>query len=274
VKRKERGEENTQEWLNTYADMITLVLTFFVLLYSISNVNITKLEEIANAMQKKLGLETNIKLEEVPSDLKFPAIGEDSVPNGFETDQPLTQMQSMAASIQQYMEDQDIQVNVTSKENYIYIRFKNDLLFGPDSSVLLDNSRDALNYIGTLLRDDDDEISAVYINGHTAESAGSLVNDRILSSERAANVAIYLEDQVKVDPRKLITRGYGKYYPIADNSTKEGREQNRRVDMIILGKDFQITDMADDDAELFNPVSPFDVPGAINTEQEGEKTSG
>ena len=163
---------------------------------------------------------------------------------------------------------------MTSKENYIYIRFKNDLLFGPDSSVLLDNSRDALNYIGTLLRDDDDEISAVYINGHTAESAGSLVNDRILSSERAANVAIYLEDQVKVDPRKLITRGYGKYYPIADNSTKEGREQNRRVDMIILGKDFQISDMADDDAELFNPVSPFDVPGAINTEQEGEKTSG
>ena len=51
MKRKERGEENTQEWLNTYADMITLVLTFFVLLYSISNVNITKLEEIANAMQ-------------------------------------------------------------------------------------------------------------------------------------------------------------------------------------------------------------------------------
>ena len=226
MKRKERGEENTQEWLNTYADMITLVLTFFVLLYS-----------------------------------SAPAC-------------PMQSVQSMAASIQQYMEDQDIQVNVTSKENYIYIRFKNDLLFGPDSSVLLDNSRDALNYIGTLLRDDDDEISAVYINGHTAESAGSLVNDRILSSERAANVAIYLEDQVKVDPRKLITRGYGKYYPIADNSTKEGREQNRRVDMIILGKDFQITDMADDDAELFNPVSPFDVPGAINTEQEGEKTSG
>lgn len=274
MKRKERGEENTQEWLNTYADMITLVLTFFVLLYSISNVNITKLEEIANAMQKKLGLETNIKLEEVPSDLKFPAIGEDSVPNGIETDQPLTEMQSMAASIQQYMEEQDIQVSVTSKENYIYIRFKNDLLFGPDSSVLLDHSRDALDYIGNLLRDDNSEISAVYINGHTAESAGSLVNDRILSSERAANVAIYLEEQAKVDPRKLITRGYGKYYPIADNSTKEGREQNRRVDMIVLGKDFQISDMADEDAELFNPVSPFDVPGAINTEQEGEKTSG
>ncbi|MCB6609811.1 flagellar motor protein MotB [[Clostridium] symbiosum] len=273
MKRKERGEENTQEWLNTYADMITLVLTFFVLLYSISNVNITKLEQIANAMQKKLGLETNVELNDVPPDLKYPSVGEDSVPNGIPTDQPLTEMQSMASSVQQYMEDQNIQVSVTSRANYMYLRFKNDLLFGPDSSVLLDNSKSALDYIGTMLREDNGEISAVYINGHTAESAGSLVNDRLLSSERAANVAVYLEEKAGVDPRKMITRGYGKYYPIADNTTKEGREQNRRVDMIILGQDFQMSDVAEEDAELFNPVSPFDVPGAKNSEQEGEKTS-
>lgn len=273
MKRKERGEENTQEWLNTYADMITLVLTFFVLLYSISNVNITKLEQIANAMQKKLGLEASVDLGEVPQDLKFPAIGEEEMPNGIPTDQPLTQVQSMASSIQQYMDDNNIQVSVTSKENYLYLRFKNDLLFGPDSSVLLDNSKEALDYIGAQLNADDSEISAVYINGHTAESAGSLVNDRLLSSERAANVAVYLEEKAGVDPKKLITRGYGKYYPIADNSTKEGREQNRRVDMIILGKDFQMSDVSEEDTELFNPVSPFDVPGAMNTEQEGEKAS-
>ena len=72
MKRKERGEENTQEWLNTYADMITLVLTFFVLLYSISNVNITKLEQIANAMQKKLGLETNVELNDVHGRSEYP----------------------------------------------------------------------------------------------------------------------------------------------------------------------------------------------------------
>lgn len=273
MKRKEREEENTQEWLNTYADMITLVLTFFVLLYSISNVNITKLEQIASAMQKKLGMEASVDLGDVPQDLKFPAIGEESVPNGVPTDQPITQVQSMASSIQQYMNENNIQVNVTSEENYLYIRFKNDLLFGPDSSVLLDNSKEALDYIGAQLNSDDGEISAVYINGHTAESAGSLVNDRLLSSERAANVAIYLEEKAGVDPKKLITRGYGKYYPIADNSTKEGREQNRRVDMIILGKDFQMSDVSEEDAEIFNPVSPFDVPGAMNTEQEGETAS-
>ena len=56
--KRQKDEEGGQEWLNTYADMITLVLTFFVLLYSISNVNISKLEEIAAAMQRQLGIET------------------------------------------------------------------------------------------------------------------------------------------------------------------------------------------------------------------------
>ena len=51
MKRRKEEEGGGQEWLNTYADMITLVLTFFVLLYSISNVTITKLEQIAAAMQ-------------------------------------------------------------------------------------------------------------------------------------------------------------------------------------------------------------------------------
>ena len=68
--KKRREEGGGQEWLNTYADMITLVLTFFVLLYSISNVNISKLEEIAAAMQRQLGIESTNDLEDVPQDLK------------------------------------------------------------------------------------------------------------------------------------------------------------------------------------------------------------
>ena len=74
--KKRREEGGGQEWLNTYADMITLVLTFFVLLYSISNVNISKLEEIAAAMQRQLGIETTSDLEDVPQDLKYPSISE------------------------------------------------------------------------------------------------------------------------------------------------------------------------------------------------------
>ena len=81
--KKRREEGGGQEWLNTYADMITLVLTFFVLLYSISNVNISKLEEIAAAMQRQLGIESTNDLEDVPQDLKYPSISEGaSAPEG------------------------------------------------------------------------------------------------------------------------------------------------------------------------------------------------
>ena len=61
--KRQKDEEGGQEWLNTYADMITLVLTFFVLLYSISNVNLTKLEEVASAMQRQLGIEAKTEIE-------------------------------------------------------------------------------------------------------------------------------------------------------------------------------------------------------------------
>lgn len=76
--KRQMDEEGGQEWLNTYADMITLVLTFFVLLYSISNVNISKLEEIATAMQRQLGIEVQTDIEDVPQDLKYPVIGENT----------------------------------------------------------------------------------------------------------------------------------------------------------------------------------------------------
>ena len=231
MKRRKEEEGGGQEWLNTYADMITLVLTFFVLLYSISNVNITKLEQIAAAMQKKLGMEQAVSLDEVPEDIKYPTIA-----------------------------NSNIDAQTSSSDDVIYIRFKNDLLFGPDSAQLREESVSMLDSLGNMLMEKEDEILAVYINGHTAQAAGSPVNDRVLSSMRADNVAIYLEDHVGFDPKKLICRGYGKYYPIADNSTKEGRELNRRVDIIILGNDFKMSDVDERQQEVIDPLAPVTLP--------------
>lgn len=280
--KRQKDEEGGQEWLNTYADMITLVLTFFVLLYSISNVNISKLEEIAAAMQRQLGIESTESLEEVPVDLKYPSIGEDikeEAPGtgseyitGTGTGAQAASSQAMvdmAKDIQSYFTSENLDAMVTTSENAVYIRFKNDLLFGPDSAALRDDSKSMLDALGTMLKEKQDEIRAIYINGHTAQAANSLINDRILSSERADNVAIYLEDTVGIEPRKLICRGYGKYYPIADNSTKEGREQNRRVDMIILGSDYKLPDSDLDSVETMDPLFPVGMPADMNGVQEG-----
>ena len=103
----------------------------------------------------------------------------------------------------------------------------------------------------------------------SAQAANSLINDRLLSSERADNVAIYLEENVGLEPKKLICRGYGKYYPIADNSTKEGREMNRRVDMIILGNEYKVSEDNIDGMETMDPLFPVDMPADMSGGQEG-----
>ena len=242
MKKKHREDGGGQEWLNTYADMITLVLTFFVLLYSISNVNITKLEQIAQAMQKELGIQPQVSLEEIPDELKYPQVGESTGgyenPGTSQTPTSTQAIQQMADEIQQYLQSNEIDATAVSTDNVIYIRFKNELLFDPDSSGLREESKEVLDRLGSIL-------------------------------EGADHVAIYLEDHTTLDPKMLISRGYGRNYPIADNSTKEGREQNRRVDMIILGRDFDKSEIESGDMQVFDPLSPIDVPDMLDGQQEG-----
>ncbi len=275
---KKRDEEGgSQEWLNTYADMITLVLTFFVLLYSISNINMSKLEQVAAAMQKKLGIETTVPIEDVAPNLEYPVIEDNTISSdipaadgsGWAAAASSQEMAELARESQTYFETENLDAVISSSENAVYIRFKNDLLFDPDSAVLRENSKDMLDALGIMLNERQDEIMAIYINGHTAQAANSLINDRILSSSRADHVAIYLEENCGIEPKKLICRGYGKYYPIAENSTKEGREQNRRVDMIILGSGYQAAAGDLDSLETMDPLAPVQMPGDMGTGQEG-----
>nr|WP_083267624.1 flagellar motor protein MotB [Robinsoniella peoriensis] len=272
MRKKNRNQGGGQEWLNTYADMITLVLTFFVLLYSISNVNISKLEKVAEAMQKKLGIEATIDISEVDPNLKMPALSEDKSKN---PDQVTAETESLTSrtleqltnEIKATITDNNVDASVVKEEDVVYIRFKNDLLFDPDSAVLRESSINLIAQLGNSFKKAENEILAIYINGHTAEAV-SPVNDRLLSSQRADNVAIYLEEQMGIDPKKLISRGYGKNYPIADNATKEGRDANRRVDMIVLGKDFSVSDMDKEGGTEFDPLSPVEVPDALNNPSE------
>lgn len=267
MKKKKSSDGGGQEWLNTYADMITLVLTFFVLLYSISNVNIEKLEMVAQAMQKKLGIETTVELEDVDPNIKVPEISNQKSDKTDAKEMSATSaskaLDQLTKEVKENIKENNLEASIVREDNVVYIRFKNNLLFDPDSAALRDSSMSVLNELGDSFKKAESEIMAIYINGHTADAV-SPVNDRLLSSGRADNVAIYFQDQKGIDPKKLISRGYGKNYPIADNSTKEGREMNRRVDMIVLGNDFTTTELDKEGGTSFDPLSPVEVPDSIN----------
>ena len=131
------------------------------------------------------------------------------------------------------------QVETVTDENdlqAIKVTFNDKILFATGKSDLSDASRSALGKFAASLVQSPETDIAIY--GHTDNTGSRAVNQK-LSEERAQAVANYLIGQ-KVDPVRITTRGLAYDSPIADNSTEEGRAQNRRVEILITANDQMI----------------------------------
>jgi chemotaxis protein MotB len=97
-----------------------------------------------------------------------------------------------------------------------------------------------LDEVCTLLSDAVNAIDEVRILGHTAQSSPTRQNkvreDRFLASNRATNVLVYIQEHSILDPARLVSEGMGQWRPVESNDTEEGRSKNRRVEMIISGR--------------------------------------
>ena len=264
--RKPRQEEDTGTWMNTYSDLVTLLLTFFVLLFSMSSVNAEKWERFVKALAHPGEDTAQVVLDNDSTEAGDGPLENTGSANqlqeGVSSEDEMSELpldfDDLYNYLQGYVEENNLESSVeVSKdgENVVYIRFQNNIFFAPDSYNLLPDAYEILGFVGDSLHNVEDEIYIISINGHTAAADSSYaVSDWMLSSERASSVAIYLEEEKQIEPQKLRPMGYGKNFPIASNDTAEGREQNRRVDMTII-KDTDDTDgsIESELASLFDP---------------------
>lgn len=231
--RGEAHEEHMDEsWLIPYADLLTLLLALFIVLYASSNIDQEKYNAMAAAFYNQIvegGGLTYIPFLAKPADETSPP----------DEGQAVTEQESMEAlqqMLEQYLAENGLesQVSTSIDERGLVISMNDAVLFDPGSGVIKPEYRDVLIKIGETINMLNNYIR---IEGHTDSvpmSSDIYPTNWELSLGRAASVVRLFIDESHIDPYKLMAVGYGEFRPIADNSTPEGRSKNRRVDIIIL----------------------------------------
>lgn len=234
-------------WLDTYADMVTLMLTFFVLLFAMSTMDSAKWQKLVTAFATNKQPTSTVQqggtgipsVSAANSALITPGGNEDSsssIKSGGAMD-----FDDLYQYIKSYVDQENISasVEVHKGNGYTFITFQNSIFFNGDSAILLDSGKAILDYLSTGLKGVSSQIGEVRFYGHTArvdteKTNANMAFDRQLSSDRATNVLLYVQYKNIIDPRKMVSEGYGEYRPIVPNDgTEATRMKNRRVEIYI-----------------------------------------
>lgn len=223
-KRREHKKAGSPLWMTTYSDMVTLLLTFFVLLFSMSNVDVQKFQAILSAFRGSLGvLDGGMSLS---GDIGLQSASELAIEQLYHLEQELKEFiveQGFEGSVQLQME-----------ERGLIIRFADQIFFDLGKADLKPEAVNILNQLGPMLNKLPNPIR---IEGHTDNLPINTIqfpSNWELSTYRATSVIRYLIEHLDLDPDKLSAAGYGEYRPVVDNTNDKNRALNRRVDIIIM----------------------------------------
>lgn len=225
-RKKKKGDDiNPNAWLDTYADTITLLLTFFILLYSMSSVDAKKLNELSNALQRSL--KGDVKVEEL-SDIK-----EIATKNEKSTEQI---QEDLVKKLNETIEENSFTdvIKVRDEDRGVVLQLDETILFDPGKADLKKKSQNVLNMVTKIVKDLPND---VLIEGNTDDVPmfnKEFQSNWELSTARAVSVVKYFVSTKNLDPTRFSVKGYGEYKPLVENNSIKNRTINRRVDILIV----------------------------------------
>ncbi|MDR3552798.1 MAG: OmpA family protein [Clostridia bacterium] len=247
VGKQKAQKDNSERWLLTYSDLMNLLLILFIVLYSISQVDQKKMEQVAQAIRSGFNNDgKSLNVGEGKSSKAGSYNGASSKSSS--TASSAVSVASSAASLAgQYdklyqsimslivKNNLNDRVTVQLNKSGVIISLNNNVLFTPGSAELSTDSVSLIVSIGNVLKNID--YSQIIVEGYTDSDpihTALYKDNRDLSSERANNVSRILQYNCGISPELISALGYGEYHPVAPNDTPENKAKNRRVVITIL----------------------------------------
>ncbi|MGL5616272.1 MAG: OmpA family protein [Sarcina sp.] len=236
-KKSTEAERKTGGWLASFADTMTLLMTFFILLYSMASVEESKILSMANALQEILqGQKKDAIFNYDLENGEAPIVGGE---NQLELELPVDEEDYTYEELKKYIEGNNLEslMDVNKTERGVELQLSDSILFPSAKAILREESKVVLGKVAEVAINTKTDI---IIEGHTDNrpiSNGQFESNWELSTQRAVNVVKYFISDKKVKPERLSAVGYGEYKPIASNDTENGRSSNRRVTILFKGND-------------------------------------
>ncbi len=268
AKKPEEIKPGLPAWQGTFGDLMNLLLCFFVLLFSMANMDAAKFEEVAASFSQAFsvfsggemaigegaligdGVSQLSQLSAYVTSMGLAQSGEDSdesekavgdmnqeeLMEAAEEEQ-LEASAELAEKIEQALEEGEIDnmVSLNYTSQYVELTIQGSILFDSGKTEIKEDAIPVIDKVGQIL--ESYAGGTIDIEGHTdnvpMSGGGKYANNDELSAGRALAVFYYLTENTTLEPSKIVHTGRGQYDPIADNTTDEGRARNRRVEIKI-----------------------------------------
>ncbi|MGI9952977.1 flagellar motor protein MotB [Moorellaceae bacterium AZ2] len=240
----EEKHDNKERWLLTYADLITLLMIFFVVMYAISDTNMKKLSALAQSLGQALsGSPGGIFTEAGPS--MIPGLsGGPALPEPTGEGKAGSALDQVYAQLSDYIAASGLQQEITlnKEERGLVVGMVETVLFPRGSDQLTPRAREIITKVGKMLAPLPNYLR---IEGHTDNlpiQTERFPSNWELASARALNVLHVLITDAGINPERLSATSYGEYRPLAPNDSEANMARNRRVDIVVLKETFNVVE--------------------------------
>ncbi|MCT8137350.1 flagellar motor protein MotB [Anaerobacillus sp. CMMVII] len=242
-RRQPKQEKGAPKWMVTFSDLMTLILVFFILLFSMSVVDATKFRAVADSFQNRAIFDF------YPSIIPFDSLNEDNDVKEKTKDNvhdPLRdvnnqekdsnqELDRLLQEVQEFLVENQLHdvISAFRDDRGVVLVLQERTLFESGEAQILDGAKPFLIKVGTLL---EHIPNLVKVEGHTDSrpiSTFRYPSNWELSGARASSVIRFLIDENKIEPYRFLAVGYGDTRPIVPNTTSENLQKNRRVVIVI-----------------------------------------